>query len=326
MCLGPYTFVRRVAQDRIFLRRAANYWDPAKVGFDELQFVTVPDASLRLIGLRTGQLDLIERVAPTDLETLRGDPRLRLVSKPGLGYQLLQFNLDHGPAADNPLGKNALVREAFEALIDRKALNDVVFAGAYMPDNQPEPVGGTYYDPAFPVPGRDVARAKALLRQAGVQHPGFTLRIANDPVGVQIGEVLQSMSAEAGFDMKVQPMEAVSWLFDAADRGDFQAIFAIWSGRPDPDQNILIWVASDGFLNRGLYKNAALDGLLARASATIDTAERVRLYRQAAAIYLRSSGRIRSVPLQLAVGSEHETRRLRAVSGRRDPGTGTRPE
>lgn len=286
VCLGPYAFVRRVAQDRIFLRRAANYWDPGRVGFDELQFVTVPDANLRLIGLRTGQLDLIERVAPTDLDTVRGDQRLRLVSKPGLGYQLLQFNLDNGPAADNPLGKSPLVREAFEASIDRKALNDVVFAGAYMPDNQPEPVGGTYYDPDFPVPARDVARAKALLKEAGVEHPSFTLRIANDPVGVQIGEVLQSMSAEAGFDMKVQPMEAVS-LFDAADRGDFQAIFAIWSGRPDPDQNISIWVASDGFLNRGMYRNAELDGLLARASAILDTAERVKLYREAAAIYLR---------------------------------------
>ena len=199
---------------------------------------------------------------------------------------MLQFNLNNGPAAGNPMGKSALVREAFEASIDREALNQVVFNGAYMADNQPEPVGGTYYDPDFPVPPRDIARAKALLAQAGEPHPSFTLRIANDPVGVQIGEVLQSMSAEAGFEMKVQPMEAVS-LFNAAEHGDFQAVFAIWSGRPDPDQNISIWVASDGFLNRGLYKNAELDKLLTAATATVDTAERVKLYRQAAAIYLK---------------------------------------
>lgn len=285
-CLGPYSFVRRVAQDRIYLRRNANYWDPSKVGFDEVQFVSMPDANLRLIGLRTGQLDLIERVAPTDLDTVRADQKLKIVSKPGLGYQVLQFNLNNGPAANNPIGRDPLVREAFEASIDREALNQVVFNGAYAPDNQPEPIGGTYFDPNFPVPHRDVDRAKALLKQAGQPHPSFTLRIANDPVGVQIGEVLQSMSAEAGFDMKVQPMEAVS-LFDAADRGDFQAVFAIWSGRPDPDQNISIWVASDGFLNRGLYKNARLDTLLAQATTTIDTVERVKLYREAAAIYLK---------------------------------------
>jgi peptide/nickel transport system substrate-binding protein len=246
----------------------------------------VPDASLRAIGLRTGQLDLIERLAPTDLDAVRSDSRLKVVSKPGLGYQVLQFNLNNGPASNNPIGRSALVREAFEASIDRNVLNQVVFNGQYIPDNQPEPVSGTYFDPDFPVPARDVERAKALLKEAGEPHPSFTLRIANDPVGVQIGEVLQSMSAEAGFDMKVQPMEAVS-LFNAADRGDFQAVFAIWSGRPDPDQNISIWVASDGFLNRGLYKNPELDALLAKATATIDVPERVKLYRQAAGIYLK---------------------------------------
>jgi peptide/nickel transport system substrate-binding protein len=81
-------------------------------------------------------------------------------------------------------------------------------------------------------------------------------------------------------------METVS-LAAAADRGDFQASFSIWSGRTDPDQNISIWVASNGFLNRGLYKNPQLDALLNQATGTIDTAERVKLYRQATAIYLK---------------------------------------
>jgi peptide/nickel transport system substrate-binding protein len=81
-------------------------------------------------------------------------------------------------------------------------------------------------------------------------------------------------------------MEAVS-LFAAADRGEFQASFSIWSGRPDPDQNISIWVASNGFLNRGLYSNPKLDTLLSQATATIDKDQRVSLYRQAAAIYLK---------------------------------------
>jgi peptide/nickel transport system substrate-binding protein len=81
-------------------------------------------------------------------------------------------------------------------------------------------------------------------------------------------------------------MEAVS-LFAAADRGEFQAGFSIWSGRSDPDQNLSIWVASKGFLNRGLYSNPQLDALLEEATATIDTRQRVSLYRQAAAIYLK---------------------------------------
>jgi peptide/nickel transport system substrate-binding protein len=75
-------------------------------------------------------------------------------------------------------------------------------------------------------------------------------------------------------------------LFAAADRGDFQVSYSIWSGRPDPDQNISVWAASNGFLNRGLYRNPKLDALLDQAAATIDRDQRVSLYRQAAAIYL----------------------------------------
>jgi peptide/nickel transport system substrate-binding protein len=286
VCAGPYQFVSQVAQDKIILKRNPRYWDPSKALLDEVQFVTIPDATMRLTSLRTGQLELIERVAPTDLDTLRGDPNLKLIREPGLGYQALQINLNNGPRSENPLGKDPLVREAFEESIDRDVINQVVFSGQYSPDNQPEPVGGTYFDPDFPAPHRNLEHAKALLKQSGTLHPSFTMQVPNDPISAQVAEVIQSMSAEAGFDMKVQLMEAVS-LFAAADRGDFQVSFSIWSGRPDPDQNISIWAASNGFLNRGLYSNAKLDALLDQATATIDRDQRVSLYRQAAAIYLK---------------------------------------
>jgi peptide/nickel transport system substrate-binding protein len=286
VCAGPYQFARRIAQDRVILQRNPHYWDPSQQGFDEVQFVTVPDASLRLTNLRTGQLDLIERVAPSDLDTIRSDARLKVIAEPGLGYQVMQFNLNKGPMSDNPINRDPRVREAFEDSIDRDVINQVVFAGQYSPNNQPEPIGGTYFDPDFPVPHRDAARAKALLKEAGYAHVTFTMQVPNDPIDSQVAEVMQSMAAEAGFDVKIQLMEAVS-LFAAADHGDFQSSLPIWSGRTDPDQNLAIWVASNGFLNRGAYKNPQLDALLNQATATTDTAQRVSLYRQAAAIYLK---------------------------------------
>jgi len=285
VCLGPYEFVRRVPQERVVLRRAEHYWDPSKLRLDEVQFVDIPDATLRLTNLQAGQLDLIERVAPTDLDTLRGDPHLKLAATPALGYQLIIFNLAHGPQSDSPIGRDPRVREAFEASIDRDTINQVVFAGQYIPDNQPESVGGPYFDPDHPVPHRDLARAKALLEAAGQGRVGFTLLISNDPVSAQVGQVIQSMAAEAGFDVTLQMTESVS-LSQAADRGAFQAAMQIWSGRTDPDQNISIWVACDGFLNRGRYCSPPLDKILGAATRTTDTALRAGLYRQAAAIYL----------------------------------------
>jgi peptide/nickel transport system substrate-binding protein len=60
----------------------------------------------------------------------------------------------------------------------------------------------------------------------------------------------------------------------------------IWSGRPDPDANIAMWVACGGSINWGQYCDPALDRILRQAPSTTDENERARLYAQAAAIYL----------------------------------------
>ena len=73
-------------------------------------------------------------------------------------------------AADSPL-KDPRVRAALEAAIDRGVLNQVVFDGQFIPSNQFEAPGSRYWDPDHPVPPRDVAKAKALLKEAGQEHP-----------------------------------------------------------------------------------------------------------------------------------------------------------
>lgn len=285
VCAGPYKFVERVAQDRIVLEKFDRYWNPGAIKIDKVIYVSVPDQSVRLANLKAGGLDIAERIAPTDLDAVRGDPRLKLVESPSLAYYNLFINLDNGEPANTPLGKNAKVREALEAAIDRNIINQVVFNGEYIASNQPVPPGSTYYARDFPVPPRDLAKAKRLLAEAGVPHPSFTLLTANAPIDLRVAEVVQSMAAEAGFDIKIQANEA-NTLVAAASKGDYQATIVIWSGRPDPDGNISIWLACDGFLNWGKYCDPKLDALLAKARQTTVVAERQALYAQAAAIYL----------------------------------------
>ena len=68
--------------------------------------------------------------------------------------------------------------------------------------------------------------------------------------------------------------------------GNYQATIVIWSGRPDPDGNVAIWLACDGFLNWGKYCNPKFDDLLARARGVTDVAQRQALYRQLVDVYL----------------------------------------
>jgi peptide/nickel transport system substrate-binding protein len=285
VCAGPFEFANRVSQDHITLKRFDRYWNAAAISLDSVTYRMIPDDSVRLLSLRSGDLDLIERLSPSDMATVSGDADLKVVQGPSTAFDLISINVNHGDAAQNPLGKDPRVRQAFELSLDRDALNQVAYEGLFLPANQTEPVGTQFYDKAHPVMPRDVAKAKALLAQAGMPNPSFTLSVANSPTLEQIGQMIQSMASEAGFDVKIQTLES-STLAANSDAGKYQASMAIWSGRPDPDGNISPWIACDGFLNWGHYCNADLDKILSQARQTTDDNERTKLYSQVAAIYL----------------------------------------
>jgi peptide/nickel transport system substrate-binding protein len=113
----------------------------------------------------------------------------------------------------------------------------------------------------------------------------FTFTLGTTPTEQQVGEIIQSMAAEAGFDIKLRQMEANAAVA-AAQKGDFQMVDGIWSGRPDPDGNISIWIASDGFLNWGHYNNPDVNALLGKGRSITDKAQRQTIYQQIADIYL----------------------------------------
>lgn len=285
VCSGPYRLTRRVAQDRIEMEKHAGHWNAANIHFDRLVFLPIPDNNVRLLNLRGGQLDLIERVAPTDIPAVERDRRLRLVAGASIAYQTMSINVGHGPLAQRPLGSDPRVREALELSIDRGIINQVALEGRFAPNNQPEAPGTAYHFADLAPPARNPARARALLRAAGHDRVAFTLKVPNQPVDSQVAQIIQAMAAEGGFDIRLEVLEA-SAMVAATQRGDFEAAIAIWSGRPDPDGNIAFWLASDGFLNWGRYANPRLDALFAAARATTATPERQRLYREAAGIWM----------------------------------------
>jgi len=76
---------------------------------------------------------------------------------------------------------------------------------------QPEAPGTTYHASAFPLPARDLARAKALVAEHG-GHPAVNLLIGSDPLDARVAQVIQAMAGEAGFDVKITVMEAATLL------------------------------------------------------------------------------------------------------------------
>ena len=276
VCSGPFKFVERVAQDRIVLERFPQYWNAGAYHFDRVTFMPIADTTVRLANLQSGGLDFIERMASTDVKNAAADPKLSVISIPGLGFNTIELNVT-GDHAKTPLGQDPRVRQAFDLAIDRSAINDAVFEGRFTPGAQPFAPASSYHLDQ-PVPGRDVDKAKALLKAAGATAPvKVALTVANDPVTQQVGQVIQAMTAEAGFDVQLKATEFAT-LLSEAQAGNFEANMTAWSGRVDPDGNIHQFLTCKAGLNDMKYCNPEVDALLNGARTVTDPAERKAKY------------------------------------------------
>src|SRR5882672_1559990 len=155
VCAGPYKFVERVQQDRIVFEKFADYWNKDNVFIDRVVYLPIVDATVRLANLKSGGLDLIERVLATDIKDVRADSRLKLSTALELGYLGLTINIANDKNK-GPLSQSEKVRQALDLSIDREALNQVVFNGEFTPGNQWVSPSHPYYQKAFPIQKRDV--------------------------------------------------------------------------------------------------------------------------------------------------------------------------
>ena len=276
VCAGPFKFVERVPQSRIVVERFPDYWNKDQIHIDRIEFMPIPDSTVRLTNLRAGQLDLLERLSPTDLPQVSRDAKLKVGSTVELGFQEILINAKAGSPLANPK-----VREALDLSIDRNALNQVVFNGQFVPGNQWVSPKHPAYVREYPVPKRDAKRAKALLAEAGTPKPAFTLLVYADSVSPQVGQVIQAMAKETGFDIKIQAVDFTTGL-DLGDKGQFDAILYSWSGRVDPDGNTFSFLSCKGPQNYPRYCDADADAALNAERLANDPAQRQQAWKRLA--------------------------------------------
>lgn len=278
VCSGPFKFKKRVSQDKIELEKFTDYWNADAIKLEGVTFLPIPDSTVRLANLQSGDLDLINRLGATDVVTVESDPNLAFAKATGLGYQGITFNTQNGSKSDNPFGKDARLRQALSLAIDREAINQVVFSGLNEAASQFVPPASPYFNPAYASPARDVEKAKALLAESGFADGiDLELQAPNRPENLQVVQMIQAMAAEAGINVKINAKEFATMISDQA-AGDFQSSQVGWSGRIDPDGNLFGFVTTDAGFNDGKYSNADVDALLKEARVTGNEEKRKELY------------------------------------------------
>ena len=285
VCAGPYRFVERVQQDRMVFEKFADYWNKDNIFIDRVVFLPIVDATVRLANLKSGGLDLIERVLATDIKDVRADSRLKLSTALELGYFGLTINIANDKNK-GPLSQSEKVRQALDLSIDREAITQVVFNGEFTPGNQWVSPEHPYYQTSFPVPKRDIAKAKALLKESGAALPvAVDMMVPKGAESEAVAQVIQSIAAEAGFDLKIRVVEFAT-TFKQAQAGEFQAFLIGWSGRIDPDGNSYVFMHTKAPQNDGGYSNPEADKALDDARLVTDPAQRKAIYEKLTKIVL----------------------------------------
>ncbi|NGM24222.1 ABC transporter substrate-binding protein [Roseomonas stagni] len=284
--------------DRVELERNPGWWGPA-VPWEAASYRMMPNPAGRTAALLSGDVDMIEMPAASDLPRLRGTTGVSVVGAPGL--RVIYLAPEHGAAtpagfvsaADgsalpaNPLARRE-VRQALSLAINRAGLAQRVLEGTAVASVQILPLGTFSAVPSLTVGDAEPDRARALLASAGFPN-GFrlTLHVPTDryPGAPAVAQAIAQMWTRIGVRTSVASMP---WSAYAAQRGNFamhvvglgNATFDATSmlvnvlGTPDPARNI-------GASNTSSYSNPALDALVERAAGTFDDAAREEMLRQA---------------------------------------------
>lgn len=272
---GPYRFVSLQGSERLLLAANDDY-HRGRPAIDEIEFISVPSASARLAGLRTGELDVISGVPASEVEGLRAESGVSVVAAPNNRNQYLGLNPNNAPL------NNLLVRQAINLAIDREALTSQALEGFGNPVGQPAaPVTFGYSsDPRFAPAPYDPDRARALLAEAGYDGTPVNLVFPTSdlPFASTTAEVAAAYLTAVGIPVRLEPVE---WgtLIQRWRANDFPSIHLFGYGPSILDSNLIInSLYQTG--SRGYFFTEELDALAIAQAAEADATKRLSLIEQ----------------------------------------------
>lgn len=323
---GPYKFVEWKKGDRMVLAKYDGYKGPMAQPWDKMTFKFIKSEPTRVSALLAGDVDMIDSVPVTDIETLKKNPDVSLsqgVSNRVIYLHMDQFR-DKSPfvtdKAGNPLAKNPLrdpnVRKALSMMINRDVIVEKVMEGVALKAGQLLPEGFFGRSSKLKPEEYNPTKAKQMLKDAGWGDGfGLTIHGPNDRYinDDKICEAIGQMLSANGIPTKVVTMPK-NVFFKRASKGgkdgqpEFSFVLVGWgSGTGEPSSPLKsLLVTRDkskgfGASNRGRHSNPKVDALVVEALSTVDDAKRAALLAQATEVGIGESQGI--IPLHYQVNT-----------------------
>lgn len=289
MGTGAFVLVSREPDVKTVMKRNEAYWGKGTypVEVSEIVYSVIKSAPTRVAALLSGEVDFVQDMPVQDIARVGGTKGLRVNTGPENRTIFLGMNIaDPELKFSDVKGKNPFaelkVRQAMNMAIDRNAIRQVVMADQSIPGGSiiPPFVNG-YTKELDAIPPRDIAKAKALMTEAGYAS-GFTItlhcpndRYLNDE---KICQAVVGMLGQIGIKVTLDA-RSKSLHFPSIQKKEVDFYLLGW-GVPTYDSDyifsFLYHTQKDklGGWNGTRYANPAIDAMIATLSTETDIAKR----------------------------------------------------
>jgi peptide/nickel transport system substrate-binding protein len=308
---GPFKLIKWLPGDLIEITKNEAYWG-SPVEWNKVIIRPIKDGTTRTAALISGDVDFIERVAPSDLPNLEKRDGISVFKSVSNRLLYMTLHMTNSPIKpfvtdqnDTPIAspfQDIRMRKAVSLAINRQAISDRVMDGLSSPAGQFSPKGYIGYSSNLQADSYDPARAMELMAEAGFGN-GFKLTI-HGPAGrysndTRILEAIAQMLSRVGIDTDVETMPA-SVFFKRFARGgpdkkpEFTAAmsgYANGSGEPSHPLRIFIHTKQKdrgyGPGNRNGYSNSEVDKLIEDGRSSMDILEGEKAFIRATEIAMQ---------------------------------------
>lgn len=283
---GPFIF-ESYKKDAVIRYKANDDYFRNKQKIKNLIFSITKDASVRVQKLKKGECDVMPYPNPSDVASLKEDPKLQVLEGAGLNIAYIAFNTQKAPF-DKPE-----VRRALNMAVDKKAIVEAVFEGGGQVAKNPIPPTMWSYNDDLPEDKYDPEGAKALLEKAGIKDLKVELWAmpVNRPYmpnARRTAEMIQADFAKIGVSTEILSFEWGEYLKRSSDTKRDAVVILGWNGdNGDPDNflGVLLGCSGVGGANRAQWCYKPFDDILQKARTTSHIEERTKLYREAQEIF-----------------------------------------
>jgi peptide/nickel transport system substrate-binding protein len=285
---GPYRLVEWRRGEAVIMERFEGYYGgspdippagPAQV--DRVIFRIMPENSARIAALLAGEVDIINELPPSAMRQVEASPNAAVAKVNGTRTFFVALNNAKAPFSD------LRVRRALNHALDKGAIISRIL------NNTATPLRGVMSPDAFafnadlPEYRHDLARARALLAEAGVAE-GTEFVIDTTAALKEVAEAIAALLSRTGLRVRPQVWEGavLTPMWQNPDRRrDRDMYLTSWGNASlDPSDIMVPTLRTGGRGNSAGFSNAEVDRLLDAAETEPDQAKRAEMYRRAQAI------------------------------------------